>query len=308
MNKYIVAGAIACTVAIAAEAVPPARIDASPPSRETAASKAFFTSVDLKPFITNASSNPSAASFFYATLAIRECELYMGAMRTLEGKDSQLWSDEPGLYEFAKSIFAIGVERSAMSPKRRAIVESYEQRCSWYPQFNHKLLRKLGDDGVAAGDVGFAVLTPLTSKMRTSAERAELPHKMVEGLYSTQDAGVMWAAARELALSSDALSISGRQLSTIERSSLPAALMLTTCEFGAACDASNPLVRWECLMRDWCDVSSLQELFKKSDTLYWLPYTEFVRFDLRTALQLRDEIVRGIASGDCTVLTYRPSD
>lgn len=260
-------------------------ISAKPASRETEASREFFApTTNLISFVTNARSSPSAASYFYATMAIRECDQYMYAMVSLKA------------------------ELPSMSAKRRATVETNTLRCSEVEKLEGKLLRKLGDEGVAAGDAGFAAMTPLTSKVSSAAEAAggQQQRKMIEGMYATQDAGVMWAVAHELAMSSDALSVSGRRMTEIERSSLPAAVMLASCEFGAPCDASNPLVRWQCLASDLCDVTGLNALFKQSGTDFWASYTEGSRFDHQVALKLRDEIVSGIARGDRRVLTYRP--
>lgn len=254
-----------------------------PASRDTAASREFFSTDNLKSLIANARSNPSAGSFFYATMAIRECEQY------------------------ATSLPMMQAEAAKMSPKRAAAVAVYATRCKDVNSRDMALLRRLGDEGIAAGDIGFASLTPLSSKIVPIGDpaRSSRRDRLLEGLYSAPDAGVVWAVANELALSSDGLSVSGHAMNEIERSSLPAAILLAGCELGVPCDARHPLLRWSCVSSALCDATSLQELFRQVDSPYWAPYTEATRFDIQTAMRLRDRILRGIADGDRSVLTYR---
>lgn len=251
-------------------------------SRATEASAAYFAATNLKPFIANAAASPASASYFYATLAIRECEQHQYAMASLPSQQQ-------------------------MHPRRQAAVAGFAQRCSEVTRTDIRQLRKLGDEGLAAGDVGFDAVTPESSpsSWATGTLSGARHHRLIEGLHEARDAGVVWAVARELALASDGLQVAGRVMSEAERSSLPAALMLATCEFGVPCDGSNPLLRWECMASGRCEASSLRELFERSGSLFWLPYTRYTRFDYQVALQLRDEIVRGIAGGDRSVLAYR---
>lgn len=65
--------------------------------------------------------------------------------------------------------------------------------------------------------------------------------------------------------SADSIILNQRNLTEIERSSLPAALLLLTCDLGAACDTSNFFVQLECVGRGRCDFASVEDYVRKVD-------------------------------------------
>jgi len=256
----------------------------APPServlRETDASREFFSTDNLKPFITQARSNPAAASFFYAVLAIQECE------------------------EFASAPAEVGNDKPA--PARQAAQSMYERRCREVTGADIRQQRALALEGASAGDLGLAVVTPLAPGTTVQAAGGTRVQRMIDGLYTARDAGVVWALVRDLAVSGDDLSIRGRPMSEAELTAMPAAILLAGCELGVPCDANHPLVRWECMASGLCDATNLQELFRRVDERYWTAYRQGSQFDLGAALRLRDEIVLGVRAGDRGLLVYRP--
>lgn len=260
----------------------------APPSqrvlRETDASREFFTTTNLKPFITHARSNPSGASYFYAVLALQECE------------------------EFASAPADVDKNATPTMPRpQQAALSMYEQRCRDVTGPDIRQLRRLADEGAAARDAGLAVFTPVApgTTAQAAAAAGVRERRMIEGLYAARDAGVIWALVRDLAVSGDELSIRGRPMSEVELSSMPAALLLAGCELGVPCDDSHPLVRWECMASGLCDAPDLPSLFRRVDARYWNAYRPASRFDLGVAMRLRDEIVSGVRAGDRAVLVYR---
>ena len=257
-----------------------ARAVHTPPNvaRITPQSTQFFDSTDLKQIVDRARSNPSAGSYYYATLALRECE-------------TTLYS----------RLAAVEQATDFGGSKREVMLAKAQERCRNVDDEGGKLLRRLGDEGLAAGDVVFASLAPLQSKVGTPRSGADL----INALYTLDDAGALAMVLNELAVRSDSLQVHGRQLSEAEKSSLPAALLLLGCEMGVPCDDRNPLVRSYCISRGRCE-DDLPTLLRRFDVTEWIVYTRGSRFDYQTAVALKQELGDAIARGDRAALRSLP--
>lgn len=260
----------------------PAPERSGPAARESEASREFFSTTDLKPFVTQARANPSSGSYLYAALAIRECDDYANERASIEA--------------LAPPI----------PPRRQAAIDSFEQRCARITGPELRQLGRLAEEGVAAKDIGRAALASMALPAGQAAN-VQVLQQLIDTLPRASEPGVVWATAYELALSAEDLAVGRQPMSESEQTSLPAALMLASCELGVPCDASHPLLRWECMAKGLCDVANLQALFQRVDHAYWRAYVGSGRYEDGVALQLRDRIVRGVREKDATVLTVRPA-
>lgn len=264
--------------AISPQPAPVQRAQVTPRSitRASPQSAQFFESSDLKQIVDDARKNPAAGSFYYATLALRECD-----NTTIQ------------------RISAVEGAENMGGPKREAMIEKAQQRCRNVTAADIAALRQLGDEGLAANDSAFAVVAPLSSK-----RIAQGAPELIDALYGRSDAGVMLTVLSQLALRSDFLQVHGRQMTEAERSSLPAALMLLGCDMGVPCDDRHPLVRVQCIGHGSCDAQDLSALVQRSDIEFWRPYSRGNRFDYQAALALKNELADSITRGDRSALRY----
>lgn len=252
-----------------------ARVEAlSLPPRTSSASAEFYAAKDLKPFVANARADPARASYFFAARAIRECET---------------------AFDYQGAAPAAGATAARFEAIKRRLAE----RCARLTVDDYKSLRRLGDEGLLAKDVGFSFARPLSSTLNAPPVALQ---DLVDGLMRAPDAAVFESVMREVMLRTERMKLFGRTPTEIEKSSLPAALLLLTCDVGAPCGESNWLVEYACLANGRC-TGGVDELLASTGGEYMRLFNRGARYSHLAALELKSKLAAAIRAGDRNFLT-----
>lgn len=250
-------------------AAPSARQD-----RSSALYHDFRNTSDLSEIVDHAGADPGKGSYYYASLALRECS------------------------EFSIRLAGITPGEIDGDVRRVAAIRRIRARCAKVGDVSYARMREIESAGRAAGDTGLGVFSPEGGVSRNAAAKGDKNEYLISAFLAASDVGVMESLAQDLAVGANGLRLAGQEHTEELRASLPIAMFLVPCEFGAECGPSNRYVIEECAVRGNCSYSSLQELMRARGADYSEMYTaQPGRFDYALAEDLARRIAEGIRAG-----------